>query len=73
MTSLTIATLGDLDGAYQLHGVCCACRSMRQIDLAMLLDRLGAAFRIGQVRHRLRCRDCGGRECEIRLIWTGNG
>ena len=73
MASLTIATLGDLDASYELCGVCCACRLMRPLSLPTLLERLSAAFPIAQVRTRLRCSDCSGRQCEIRLVWVGNG
>lgn len=73
MASLTIATLCGLDDRYALCGACCACRTMRPLDLRTLLGWLGAVFRSSQVRFRIRCQDCGGPECETRLAWIGNG
>ena len=76
MAFLTNITIGDLDDCYELCRDCRACRTMRPLPLPAQLERLGAAFRIGQVRRRLRCQDCGGRECgrrecEIRLVRVG--
>jgi hypothetical protein len=68
---LTLATLGDLSAAYQLHGVCNACHGMRPLPMVRLLHELGAGFPIGQVRNRLSCRERGGRDCGIRIVWVG--
>ena len=45
---------------------------MRVLSLVLLLDRLGADYPIGQVRMRLRCRECDGTDCGIRVVWAGN-
>jgi hypothetical protein len=72
MQPVSIKTLGDLSTAYQLCGVCNGCRSMRQLAMIALLAKLGPAFPIAGVRSRLRCRECGGRDCGIRMVWVGN-
>ena len=45
---------------------------MRMLDLEQLLRQLGADFPTGQVEARLRCRECGSKDCGIRIVWAGN-
>lgn len=72
MQPVSIRTLGDLSVAYQLSGVCNACHSMRDLAMTVLLANLGPTFPIVGVHIRLRCRECGGRDCGVRVVWTGN-
>ena len=53
--------------------MCNACHSMRDLKMVVLVAKLDPAFPIAGVRTRLRCRECGSRDCGIRLVWTGNG
>lgn len=73
MRPITLAKLGDLSDNYRLHGVCNAYHGMRVLTMVRLLHDLGADFPISAVRYRLRCRECGGRDCGIRIVWCGNG
>ena len=72
MQPVTIKNLGDLSTAYQLCGVCNACHSMRDLAMTVLLAKLGPTFPIAGLRTRLRCRECGGHDCGIRVVWMGN-
>ena len=71
MNAVTLANLGDLSEKYRLYGVCNTCSTMRLVPMVRVLHDLGAAFPISGVRHRLRCQECGSRDCGIRVVWCG--
>ena len=63
---LTLAEAADLI----VYGASCnRCHETRRVDLAQLRDRLGAHFRVGDVRLRLRCSKCGNRKVIAVTLW----
>jgi hypothetical protein len=44
---------------------------MEQLDLKALMVRLGADATVSDVRSRLRCRGCGQRRPDIRVVYVG--
>jgi len=64
-------TLADLRAAFQLYAVCPDCRRMESVDVVALAERLGADTPIASIRSRLRCRACGRRTHDIRIVYVG--
>jgi ribosomal protein L37E len=64
-------TLADLVSHFELYAVCIACRRMVRLDLYRLIPRLGATRTVTDVRDRVRCRACGQRTHDIRIVYAG--
>jgi hypothetical protein len=63
--------LSDLAGHFELYAVCGGCRRMVRIDLYRLAPVLGEACTIDDVRRRVRCRACGRRTRDVRIVYAG--
>jgi hypothetical protein len=48
---------------------CRDCKEVRRLDLAIMRDRLGADFRVGDLRPLLTCPICGGRRIIVATHW----
>jgi len=44
---------------------------MEALPLATLLERFGASVTLTDIRARLRCRECGARSHELRVVYVG--
>jgi hypothetical protein len=64
-------TLADLASHFELYGVCIACKRMARIDLHPLIQALGGGSTVAAVRERVRCRVCGARTRDIRIVYAG--
>jgi hypothetical protein len=64
-------TLSELASHFELFAVCIDCRRMVRVDLNELLQRLPGGMTIEAVRRRLRCRACGRRTGDIRIVYAG--
>jgi hypothetical protein len=71
MTVVSISTIQDLTDKYRLYGVCNTCHRMDRLNLFSLVTRLGATFPIGQVKMKLRCKQCRSKDCGVRIVWVG--
>ena len=69
---LALQTLADLTD-HHLYGVCNTCSRMQRLKMLVLYDRLGPAQLIATVSRHLKCNECGGRDCGIRIVWAGAG
>ena len=64
-------TLADLAPHFELYAVCIACRRMVRLDLHRLIPRIGGAATVPDVRDHVRCRACGRRTRDIRIVYAG--
>jgi hypothetical protein len=64
-------TLGDLSECFQLYAVCTDCERMEPVSIPALIDSCGPHLLIDEVRRRLRCRGCGTRTGDIRIVYVG--
>jgi hypothetical protein len=64
-------TLGHLLLTYRLFAGCPSCRRAAELDLPMLVKRFGADAPIEAVRERVRCRACGKRTNDVRVVRVG--
>jgi ribosomal protein L37E len=64
-------TLADLASHFELYAVCIECGRMERLDLPPMIERLGEAATVADVRARVRCRDCGRRTNDIRIVYVG--
>lgn len=60
LTPIIISTLGDLkQHGYRASG-CCQAHGMREIDIDVMIGRLGENWKYTGRRWPITCRDCGG-------------
>ena len=64
-------TLADLAAHFELYAVCIACGRMVRIDLYRLIPSVGATRTVSEIRSRVRCRACGRRTHDIRIVYAG--
>jgi hypothetical protein len=65
-------TLGDIQDRFRLYAVCSDCNRMELVEMALLVAQLGVATTVDTVRRRLRCRGCGVRTGDIRIVYVGS-
>jgi hypothetical protein len=65
--------LEDLQPSFQLYALCSDCNRMEAVDVRRLLELLPADTPMDAVRQRVRCKHCGVRTGDIRIIYTGHG
>jgi hypothetical protein len=63
--------LAELTDCFRLYGVCIPCGRMEQLDLEALIGLLGGDATVTDVRSRLRCRQCGVRRSDLRVVYVG--
>jgi ribosomal protein L37E len=64
-------TLSELAAHFELFAVCIDCQRMVRIDLHELLLRLPSTLTVVDLRNRVRCRACGRRSRDIRIVYAG--
>lgn len=64
-------SLTELTACFRLYGVCIPCGRMEPLDLEGLIATLGGEATVTDVRHRLRCRQCGVRRPDLRVVYVG--
>ena len=69
--SYSMTTLADLATHFELFAVCGHCRRMVRFDVRQLVDVLGGDCTTDAVRARVRCRRCGRRTHDIRIVYAG--
>lgn len=63
--------LSELVDRFAVYALCLPCGRMEALDVAGLLARFGAASTLEDIRPRLRCRACGTRSRELRVVYVG--
>jgi hypothetical protein len=66
-----MTTLAELATHFELFAVCGPCRRMARFDVRRLIDTLGGDCTTDAVRARVRCRTCGRRTNDIRIVYAG--
>jgi hypothetical protein len=67
-----VQTLKDIVESFLLYAVCVDCDRMEGVPLEPLMAKLGPDTRVLAVRDRLRCRGCGQRTGDIRIVYVGS-
>ena len=66
----TLSRVGDFDPAkYTIYAHCGACGHNAGLDP----EKVGRDVEVRMLSSRLRCAECGSRECSIRIVFTGAG
>jgi len=63
--------ISELCGSFEVYALCPPCGRMEALPLAALLARFGPGVTLADIRPRLRCRDCGTRSQELRVVYVG--
>jgi hypothetical protein len=63
--------LVDLVENFRVYAVCAPCGRMHALDLDALVSNLGRAVTVADVRARVRCRACGRRSHDVRIVYVG--
>jgi hypothetical protein len=63
--------LSELAGSFEVYALCPPCGRMEALPLTALLDRFGRDVTLSDIRPRLRCRACGERSNELRVVYVG--
>ncbi len=63
--------LVELARNFRLYAVCIPCGRMELLAIENLISRLGGTSTVSDVRARLRCRECGERRADVRVIYVG--
>lgn len=63
--------LSELVDRFAVYALCLPCGRMEALDVAGLLQRLGVDSTLDDLRPRLRCRVCGMRSRELRVVYVG--
>jgi len=64
-------TLKDIAESFLLYAVCADCERMESVPIPELIEQLGGATEVTSIRRRLRCRECGARTGDIRIVYVG--
>ena len=66
-----IETLGDLPPDQAMYAHCRDCDRTERLNLLALISRFGPATPLSDVRRRLRCQGCRGKNCGLMFGWAG--
>lgn len=64
-------TIQDITASFHLYAVCVACVRMERLPIEQLMEDLGPHTPLEEVRRRLRCRHCGVRSADMRIVYVG--
>lgn len=63
--------LSDLLEKFRVYALCVPCGRMEPVDLGAVIERLGSAATVADLRRRVRCRGCGQRTRDVRVVYVG--
>jgi hypothetical protein len=64
-------SLSDLVDSFHLYAVCEPCQRQTKLNIDQLIKRLGGATQVHHMRSRLKCRSCGTRTEDVRIVYVG--
>lgn len=68
-----VQTIKDITSSFTLYAVCVRCARMEPLRVERLMEELGPDTLLEDVRKRLRCKGCGERSGDIRIVYVGPG
>jgi hypothetical protein len=66
-----VRKIKDINSSFTLYAVCVGCARMEPLSAERLIEELGADILLEDVRKRLRCKGCGERSGDIRIVYVG--
>lgn len=63
--------LQELLESFRVYALCVPCGRMEAVDLRQAVQRLGAEATVAELRARVRCRGCGSRTRDVRVVYVG--
>jgi len=63
--------LGELLESFRVYALCVPCGRMEAVDLQQAQQRLGTEATVAELRARVRCRGCGARTRDVRVVYVG--
>lgn len=63
--------LVDLQACFRVYALCVPCGRMEPVDLGAALAHLGDRATVADLRARVRCRTCGRRTEDVRIVYLG--
>lgn len=63
--------LTELRERFRVYALCVPCGRMEPVDLGAALAQLGEAGTVADLRERVRCRECGRRTRDVRVVYVG--
>lgn len=64
-------SLSDLVDSFHLYAVCEACQRQTKLNIEKLISTLGPGTQVHKIRSKLRCRNCGTRTEDLRIVYVG--
>lgn len=64
-------SLSDLIDSFQLYAVCETCQRQTKLDIEKLISTLGPDTQVHKIRSKLKCRACGTRTEDLRIVYVG--
>ena len=66
-----IRTLTDLSSNQSIWAFCNGCKHANKLNLVRIVNSVGD-ISFNALIERLRCKECGSTDTEIRCVWEGN-
>ncbi|MEZ5559930.1 MAG: hypothetical protein R3E86_15465 [Pseudomonadales bacterium] len=63
--------LTELVDCFQVYALCVSCDRMEPLPLPAIIAQAGPDITIADLRQRLRCRHCGRRSRDLRVVYVG--
>jgi hypothetical protein len=63
--------LTDLLESFRVYALCVPCGRMEAVDMATVIAHLGEESTVADIRARVRCRNCGQRTQDVRVVYVG--
>jgi hypothetical protein len=64
-------SLNDLIHSFHLYAVCEACQRQTKLDIEKLISQLGPSTQVHKIRSKIKCRSCGSRTEDLRIVYVG--
>ncbi len=69
---MVMQRLTDLQASFRVYALCVPCGRMEAVDLEAVVAALGGEATVADLRARVRCRGCGRRTRDVRIVYLGS-